>query len=67
MYEEPDERKWIKKEDSSHSFHLQTKYKGLQYIDPDAMKAYIIQDVRWYDGSGSMDKEKLLCKWPTKE
>ena len=29
MYEESDERKWIKKEDGSHWLHLVTKYKGL--------------------------------------
>ena len=61
MYEELDERKWIKKEDGSHSFHLRTKYKGLWYIDPDAMKAYVIQDIIWYDGNNSEDKAKYYC------
>ena len=50
-----------KKEDGTHYFHLVTKYKGLQYINPNAMKAYIIQEVSWYDSSDSKDKEKYYC------
>ena len=50
-----------KKEDGTHYFHLVTKYKGLQYINPDAMKAYIIQDIIWYDGTNSEDKAKYYC------
>ena len=59
MYKESDKKKWVKKEDNSHYLYLVAKYNGLQYINPDAMEAYIIQEIRWYVDKET--KEKNYC------
>lgn len=61
-YVEPIERTtYLKKQHDDHFYHLNRKYGGKRYIDPDTRRGYIIETVQWYVPPHSKSSKGCYC------